>query len=280
NNLHQLALAALTFETDTGRFPPGMQQSIYASSPVYRGLSLFVFLLPYLEEKPLADAWTKADPLTNTVGGASARTATVLPLLVCPSDDIPDNPSIQSRWSYALTSYGGNGGSVSYPPQSALNDGIFHTTGPGSTPTANQRAVRRLDVTDGETKTFLFGERSHVDRNYATFSANSWGDPLETWGWWAAAGGQKCIGHVTMGAQAPLNFRFPYVYGQSDPEGTINQQFQALADKRITAFGSQHVGGANFAFVGGAVRFVNDDIAPELLKALGTRAGSEPSDLP
>ena len=69
-----------------------MAQSLFASAPVYRGSSLFVHLLPQLEESSVAGLWDFEDPQNNTVGGAAARSATVLPVLTCPSDLIAQNP--------------------------------------------------------------------------------------------------------------------------------------------------------------------------------------------
>ena len=52
-------------------------------------------------------------------------------------------------YHFALTSYGGNGGTYSYLPQQATADGVFHTTGEASDPTANQRPVRLKNIIDG-----------------------------------------------------------------------------------------------------------------------------------
>ncbi len=276
SQLHQLATAAIGYDTAKERFPPGMDQSAFSTGPVYRGQTLFVYLLPYLDEQVLANQWVMKDPMLNTVGGASARTAHVLPYLFCPSDDVVVAPVVQPRWTYSLTSYGGNGGSCSYPTENATTDGIFHTTGPASQPKPNQHAVRSATVTDGLSQTLLFGERSHRDKNYASFTAIGWGDPLETWGWWAASGGQKCIANVTMGAQVPLNFRVPITYNAgNDARGANIQAFLPLADQRLTAWGSEHPGGVNFAFASGAVKFLTDSLPPDILTALSTRNGGE-----
>ncbi|MFO0930863.1 MAG: DUF1559 domain-containing protein, partial [Gemmataceae bacterium] len=133
NNLKQLGIAAHAYHGDYGAFPPGVHQLSFAAAPKYRGVTLFVHLLPYLEQDNLARNWDRTDPLTNTTGGATSRTATVLKGLLCPSDTIGQNPidGGSGRW-YALTSYGGNGGTRSYDPQFASNDGLFFVTGPGS----------------------------------------------------------------------------------------------------------------------------------------------------
>jgi prepilin-type processing-associated H-X9-DG protein len=42
-------------------------------------------------------------------------------------------------------------------------------------------------------------------------------------------------------------------------------------------FGSEHTGGATFAFADGSVRFLDDSISLELLRDLASRNGSESS---
>ena len=154
NHLKQLALSAHNFHDIRNAFPPGIQQLSFPTQPRFRGVSLFAKLLPYLEQGNLVDGWDEVDPLNNTLGGATSRTATVLPILICPSDVIPHNPigSSSNRW-YGITSYGGNGGSRSYDPQFASNDGIFHVIGSGSQTDPLGKPIRMADVLDGLSNT-------------------------------------------------------------------------------------------------------------------------------
>jgi prepilin-type N-terminal cleavage/methylation domain-containing protein len=173
SNLRQLGVAAHTYHDVHGKFPPGVHQISFAAAPRFRGITLFVHLLPYLEQTGLAAAWDRIDPLNNTVGGRMSRTAMVFNVLICPSDVIPLNPidTGSGRW-YGLTSYGGNGGSRSYDPQFATNDGIFFVTGPGSQTAPNKQPVTMGEITDGSSHTILFGERNHQDLNHDSFANN------------------------------------------------------------------------------------------------------------
>src|SRR5262249_32302484 len=95
NNLKQVALAAHHYHGANGRFPPGVYMLSFTAAPGYRGVTLFAYLAPYLEQENLARDWNPPAPLANTqtpAPGPTARTATVLPLLLCPSDVLPDNP--------------------------------------------------------------------------------------------------------------------------------------------------------------------------------------------
>jgi prepilin-type processing-associated H-X9-DG protein len=278
NNLRQLAVASLNFESIHTRFPPGVVQSLFSSAPVYRGSSLFVHLLPQLEESNVEQLWDFEDPQNNTNGGTAARTATLLPVLICPSDLIEQNPVLSQSWYYGLTSYGGNGGTRSFAPNLATADGIFHTTGPAAEPKINQRPVRLREVTDGTSNTILFGERSHDDPNFETFVPISWTQSLTTWGWWGPSGGRKAIGHVTMSAFAPINYRLPFARGATaglSPPARSGVEFQYYVDLRFCSYGSEHQGGANFVFADGSGRFLESNTDMAVLAALSTRAGGE-----
>ena len=207
----------MNYHTASSKFPPGVYQLSFATAPKFRGVTLYVYLLPYLEQDNLAQGWDMTDPLNNTVGANLSRTATVLKMLVCPSDQIPINPvnsGSGGRW-YGMTSYGGNGGSRSYDPQFATNDGIFAVIGPGSQTAPSGVPVRITDVTDGLSNTVLFGERSHVDLNHDSFATNlvppsgQFINPMSEIGWWASSGGRLASGDVTLSAYAPINYKVP-----------------------------------------------------------------------
>src|SRR5262245_55851066 len=137
NNLKQLGLACHNYEGNNNKFPPGLTQM---TNP-FQGNSLFVFLLPYIEQDNLYRQWATVSPLNNKNTGPGSRTATVQKMLLCPSDVFGQGNPVQYRTTtdwYGATSYVGNGGSRSYFPTSSTADGMFHTTGPGSAPLANQ----------------------------------------------------------------------------------------------------------------------------------------------
>ncbi len=281
SRLRQLGVAANACATATQAFPAGVNQWFFNAAVTYRGIPLFVNMLPYLEEDRLFARWRRDDPMLNASQGAGSNTAAVLPLLICPSDEITVNPIVYSarNWTYALTSYGGNGGTRSYFPSSATADGVFHTTGPASEPAANQAAVRPGDIRDGLSHTVLFGERSHHDPNYKSFNAAGWGEPLDQWGWWAASTDRKMIGQVTMSSFVPINYQLPFSYDDRaghDPPADSYAAFQKIyVDMRLCAFGSCHPDGANFCFADGDVRFLASTTELDTLRALCTRAQSD-----
>lgn len=278
NHLHQLALGCHTYHDAHRSFPPGDQRAMFSSSPTFRGTSLFVHLLPFIEERGLYDQWEFKDPGKNTDGGVASRTATVLEVLVCPADSLEQNPAQDSGLVYGLTSYGGNGGTRSYLSQQATLDGVFHTQGAANDPDPHARPVRLKDIRDGASRTLLLGERSHNDPGLESFVFTGWTTTLKTWGWWAPSQGRKAIGHVSMSAQAPINYRFDFNYATrmaASPPMSNSAVLQPVVQKRLCAWGSNHPGGANFAFADGSVRFMPDELPLAILRALSTRSGGE-----
>lgn len=281
NRLRQLAVAAHNYHLSHETFPPGLNQFEVPSPPRFRGTSLFTFLLPHLEQGNLLEGWDYAFPLNNTDGGPAARSATVLAVLLCPSDPIRENPVAVAGRYYGMTSYGGNGGTRSYYPDRATCDGMFHTTGPASHPHPNQQPVSLSMVLDGTSQTIMFGERSHRDPNLESFAEAYWAESLAYLGRWPAIGGRKRIADVTLSAFAPINYRIPFDFGSRDqlqPPPESWRDFEIYEDRRKCAFGSDHPQGANFAFADGSVRFIGESLPLESLQAMCTRNGEEVVD--
>jgi prepilin-type N-terminal cleavage/methylation domain-containing protein len=281
NNIKQLALAAHNYHDVAEVFPAGQMVLNFATKPKFRGYSLFVYLLPYVEANTIYQQWDfNGNPCCNTVGCAcTSRTAKMVPVYTCPSDPIPQNPYASGTAApykyYGITSYGGNGGTRSYPPCQETADGMFFRTGPAFP--ANP-AVGFEKVLDGASTTLFFGERNHVDGNYDTFFAPAWSiDPMGGWGWWASTGGNYGGGDLTQSSFSPINYMCPITYSQAVAEGMSNATFTNTIDSLVVcAWGSQHPTCANFAMVDGSARTISQYISQTVLVALSTRAGHEP----
>ena len=265
NNLKQLALAAHNYHDVNESFPGAIYLYSVSAMPPTQGYSVFVSLLPFLEQQNLYQVWNFADPRLNGSTSTSPAAA-VLSVLVCPSDVIAQNPYPAPKppgTFWGITSYGGNAGSQAYPL--ASDDGIFFAVGPASSPVGS--AVRIAEVTDGLSNTLLFGERYHRDANFdALYTAGSGGasDQIAGYGWWASFG-TGAVTDVTESAYAPLN----YLVSPSSSNPTL------AVNMRINAWGSGHVNGANFALADGSVQFISNAISQTTLLWLATRAGGE-----
>jgi type II secretory pathway pseudopilin PulG len=281
NRLRQVALSTQNYHSARGSFPPGVDMS------TDRGVSLFVFLLPYLEQNILHEQWDFGNPDNNTIGGRQALAATVLTEFVCPSDQIPSNPvmnQVSGKW-YGMTSYGGNGGTRSFHPDCGelMADGVFFTTGENSFPKKSQFPVRLNDITDGASTTILLGERSHADRNHDSFAGQGWEQTMGQYGYWTGSGGHLALGDVTLSAYAPINYRVPMSFTRRktvNPPANSAKDFRYYADMRLCALGSNHPGGANVALADASMHFLSENTDLATLRALSTRSGEEPVTVP
>jgi prepilin-type N-terminal cleavage/methylation domain-containing protein/prepilin-type processing-associated H-X9-DG protein len=272
NNLKQIALAAHDYHGAHKQFPVGARLPVLVAGRPTMGTTLWIELLPYIEQGSLYGKWDNNDNSNNNqVGGTNANTAQVIPILVCPSDPLPEpvvqltaaNP-LTPPWSwgfYGMSSYGGNAGKRSVmagtPPDftGMTRDGIFYI----------DSRVRVDDIRDGTSNTLFFGERYHRDPQYDLQHNIFWpgSSDMAHWGRWAYVANAGAMGNVTLSTPVPINYQM-----------TAGGDFFTV-ENRVCAFGSGHPGGANFAFADGSVRFLSDSIPLLTLQALSTRAGGE-----
>ncbi|MBN2023836.1 MAG: DUF1559 domain-containing protein [Pirellulales bacterium] len=290
NTVRQLSLAAHQYHDAVGCFPPSYLSGWNFTTPTARkrGISLFVHLLPYIENVALFDIWDFSDPDLAFVGD-TASVAAKGPNLLCPSEAESDNPldygskHIQGvpmpPRHISVTNYCGNAGTRSYHPDSGflMADGVFVTAGPNSEPERNQKPVRIAEIADGASHTLFFGERCRWDPNYDTFAAAGYDWEFRYYGNWCGAS-RLVLAHVTLSSHAPINYRLPFSYeerGAASPPAGSAEDFKYYIDLRVCAFGSCHPSGANISTADGAVRFFSEDISLITLRALSTRDGGE-----
>ncbi len=283
NNLKQLGLAAHNYHDTYQIFPAGLSNfRVPQPSGDFSGNTVFAAILSYIEQDNLARVWDYAVPknntLVNNVPDRNARTASVIKTLICPSDQLTDNPFEITyttpgyfRGWYGATSYVGNCGTKSYYPGDTdmKADGMLFMTGPNGAPRPDQKPVRMADASDGTSSTLLFGERGHTDPAFDAMPdtpATCREYPLRHWSAWSWSGGFKGTGHVLGSSRVVINYRVP--------PGTTTPCLPAK-DLRLNAFGSNHAGGANFCFSDGSVRFLPDNTPLITLQQLSTRAGGE-----
>ena len=273
NNMRQLGLASQHYHDVNKRFPTGARLPIDVAGVPTDGVNLWVALLLYFEQDNLHRWWDYKDNRNNVAAGTIAVQAQVIEILLCPADPLPENvvemtaanAALIPPWSrgfYGMSSYGGNAGKRSVPPGPApdypgiTRDGIFFI----------DSSVRLSHITDGSSKTLLFGERFHHDPQFDLLQAVVLPGvaPMTALGRWGfVAGGGGAMANVTLHAAAKINYQTPVA---ADNPAMQN---------RTCAFGSGHPGGANFAFADGSARFMSEELPLEQLQALSTRAGEE-----
>ncbi|MCI0699544.1 MAG: DUF1559 domain-containing protein [Planctomycetia bacterium] len=281
SHLKQIALACHNYHDVHEQFPGAAQIGGPHNS------TLFVELLPHIEQTALHRQWDFVTPSTN-YSGTPSRAGTVITIYVCPSHPLQHAPSA------AFTTYGGNGGSQAYPAAFATLDGMFHTTGPLSEPARNQRGVAILGVTDGTSNTILFGERVIGDPALDSYlnappgvitpAPNPPLQPAANYSVWAPPPGPNAAGAL-LTAQAAIGHRHPTVWTPPPPPlpglpplpppPVDWNALRPLWAGRLGAYGSFHTGGVNVALADGSVRFLRDSTPVSTLRALSTRNGNE-----
>lgn len=275
NNLKQLALACHNYEGANLSFPSGYTQDrIPPPSGAFQGHSVFYFLLPYIEQDNLFKSMDATVPLNNVSNVPGTRAAAALAALVCPSDQFLQNPmpfpsTGTTTALYGATSYRANGGSRPLFATNSTNDGVFMATGAASRKAASApqgTQVKLNGISDGTSNTICFGESYHLDPNFDTFTAAGWnsGSTIGGWSRWYPAGGDAGLGNLMGGAFAPINYKIPFVHGGAGAPGSQSGWF-IFQDRRLSAFGSGHTGGANISFCDGSVRFLTDSLPQSTL---------------
>ena len=274
NNLKQLALAALNHEGANRVFPAGrygcddgftgsyLGVDCYKDASLDHAASAFVSLLPFMELSslyPMAKvdqgqggiyrfdsyypAWWN-DPVRKSF--VSIRP----PAFVCPSSQAEEKCSTCTAPPYADFEKAGATGSYAVCTGTlgaTSGDSVkYHNTGLYIYKTT--RAMR--EITDGTSNTYAFGEVRGEDTN----------DGYNVWNY------SFRMGSVMRATANPLN-SLP-----GTPKGSGSPTDCAYGPCWNSAFGSNHPGGAVFAYVDGHVRFINDNISLVVYRAGSTIA--------
>jgi prepilin-type processing-associated H-X9-DG protein len=250
SNLRQLALAVHQYADARHRLPQGCEYP-FLKSPEQLvkqiGMSWNTSILPYVEQNALWNlAWDahRKDPSGNAPEHLAVLAQTV-PVYLCPSESRQTSMAPDGRTVLGLTSYVGVAGT-----NRRYNDGVFHIN----------YTVRLADITDGTSHTVMIGERPPGP--YGVFGT-----------WYAAWGDSVCPLSQILPTAEDVDLAIP-------PTSDCPYAGEPLRPGRLgdscdtNHFWSLHVGGANFAFADGSVRFLRYSEA-QVLPALATRAGGE-----
>jgi prepilin-type N-terminal cleavage/methylation domain-containing protein/prepilin-type processing-associated H-X9-DG protein len=244
NNLKQLGLAVVNYESAHGVLPPGSLATPFEAQPgLTWGLSTLVRILPFFDSSALYNSANFSLQAITTANGTVA--ANGLSVFWCPSDPFVSE-SNDVAFDYGApagavimqrhTSYGGCQGTWSveilpsnptYQAQLADMNGVIYS----------HSATRIADITDGTGATILFAETAYGKIPKASERLSS--------RWWNSG----FVADSMVTTYYPLNAALkgvPYLRSTYEPW--------------IMAAGSFHPGGANVGFCDGSVRFVKDTV--------------------
>lgn len=306
NNLRQIQLAALNHEANMTTLPPsGQFANPVGTSPDRSPWSIFVLLLPYLEQKQIQEQIDFTVPYgqSSTVVTADGSTSLISALRV-PTYISPGEPRDEARLS-------GTGTKQHYPINYAVNLGTFFVFDPVSGLGGNGAAypgskLKGTHFVDGASHTMGFAEVKAWQPYFRNAGRNqspaAWASDLANLSPGDAAtdsivcswGGDSAIkvdsGHTEWvdGRAHQIGFTTAFLPNQLVRCGTYPsidwtnyQEGKGLADgsgrptyAAVTAR-SYFTGGVNVAMVDGSVRNVNNNIELGVWRAISTRNGKE-----
>jgi len=286
NNLKQIGLGMYNYESTLNSLPPGIKGSTYGT--------WLVFILPFVEQQALYNAWNTFGNNTNAaaqgIGYASAWNITVtsnrIKSYTCPSDE-PQAPisNVVNGVTRSVTShsYAVNFGNLfvfqtytiyqNYPFKGAPFSDIgspnatvaqFVAMLPG--PSNGFRAVRLSEVEDGLSAT-VFASEVIMPITLSTAQRD-----LRGYGWWY--GGSTFQSWLSPNSTLPDQMEgasycfYPYA---NNPPCIVAPDLTLIT----TAARSRHPGGVNTLMGDGSVKFVKSTINLFTWRALSTTQGGE-----
>jgi prepilin-type N-terminal cleavage/methylation domain-containing protein/prepilin-type processing-associated H-X9-DG protein len=246
NNLMQLGIAIVNYESSHERLPPGVVNSTGPVLDVPKGYHFgwLTQILPYCDQKNVYNHLNFNIGLYETQN-FTARTI-VSRSFLCPSDPGPS----RGLTSVAMTSYAGIHNDVE-APIAANNSGVFFLNS----------SVRYEDITDGSSQTLFVSEKLNdgLDQGWASGTRAS----LRNAGW--LINSSKTQSSAVVG---------PRSSGGADAEGE-NPDAVPGTPSFVGGASSRHPGGANFTFGDGSVRFLKNSMSLGILRLLANRADGE-----
>ena len=289
NNLKQMGLALHNHHDTLGGFPAGL----IASSPDMSDADAtgFTRLLPFVEQENLRRIYTFEQPWFNAVNYTAVGYE--VKLFYCPANrgngSIPLG-AIAQQWHVTL------------PPVAGACDYAFCRGATGSLNPNEARlplevqgafGIRLAQITDGSSSTIAMGDASGGSPLLRIRDLKNPSQPA------LDANGQLAIIDQSWGAAGISDSSHPW-YGSifvttaqyglapNPRDEPMNRPLltptvlgpDPFGDNRsgkdwISGFRSLHVDGCNFLFCDGSVHFIQQSIAPETFRALGTIAGGE-----
>ncbi len=306
NNLKNISLACLNYESSKGELPPG---STIEPGAQESGFGWMVWILPYVEQSGVSQQALDRIELTGTKGAYDTEldelNQMLLPMYLCPSD--PELREQEEKFggsaaakarkgmSYAgvMGSYHGRTG-MSSPTKDGSHFCIW--SNPSATDLFGPNnydgllvqgwPVELKEATDGLSNSALIGERTYQIRAWmlgAYWVGNT--DPPRS--------RRNPVG-LPKGPQPSTaffgckNFSDKVALNHDPLNGCYIDHRNDLGDrpfmpdttpKNVSVndlpFASRHPGGVNFCFGDGSTRFLNDSVDTDVYLALGSRNGGE-----
>ena len=258
NNLRQMGLAVLNYESANSRFPAGTEIDFENQSSCgadCRGTAFYLTTLPFFEEGAVNEIYDYNVPngwLGQDPADIEMLNSLRLSVYICPS---------VSQWEFHIPRrdyFGVVGGRTKFAHGwrgDVFDDGVMYMN--SFTPLKK--------ITDGTSKTMMVGESAHASR------------------WGAGEGyGEACVGGPAtwwFGGATTINDPKALSVGRvlrstKHPPNSSTLCIQPDQDNDVP-FTSEHAGGVQFVYCDGHVELTTDDVDWQIYQALSTRSGDE-----
>ncbi len=295
NNLKNMGLAMLNYESAYKKFPAALRGAI-AGSPADDGIGWAVSILPFMEQTALyatleqgslalgaplgtpgifrrskGGSWPSSGPLgPNTISGSggSSTATTIVPggdtkvsVYRCPSSTLPD--IVPLNWtipgSTTVTesrNFSLGYATIDYKGAGGSNRGDFGVMHKLS---ENRTQTRIADITDGTSNTIMIAESAYLTGTGGTQLAPTGHEDWPVW-----MGGPNTDESIRTNGRfnSPINC-------QCKP----NTMVRAINDDCAFSF---HAGGAQFAFADGSVHFVSENLSQQTNSDLNDKSDGRP----
>ncbi|WP_435017345.1 DUF1559 domain-containing protein [Tundrisphaera sp. TA3] len=264
NNLKQLAMAAHNYESANGCFPAGNYTAIKDwTAATSDGVSVLVRLAPFIEGQSTFNTANLASSYQSRVNATVAGVATST--FWCPSDpEIMTGQPLGATYGMptpttlrqCFSSYAGVMGiwglaartnNATYAQRVANMNGVIY-------PSSNTKIA---EISDGTSNTLLFGEKSH--RRMGVGAGPEYH-------WWNSGYYTDCLMETIFPVNGQLKYKNFYT-------PTNVAKLNGAEESWAMISGSQHPGGANFAFCDGSVKFIKDTVDSMPVDASGYGPG-------
>ena len=273
NRLKQMALALHNHHSAKNAFPAGAKSKDLVvtgnstcftkadgTGPTIASDSLApwsVMLLPFNEDQPRYDSYDQTKTFgvckVDATAGNFNKQFQPNSNFQCPSDPLSRSGVCNTNY---LACMGGGSGSSDFVCEVGgrggfYQNGIFY----------NNSQTKMKDLTDGSMYVLLVGETIYVSHtDYTTQQAfASWDSSYRAYS----------------GAQGPAATCATEKGINSSTLNPTTSGYSTIAATTTNTFGSQHQGGAQFAFADGAVRFISESISLTVYRNLGKRASAQ-----
>ena len=240
NNLAQHGIALHNYHASFAVLPPGCVEHTgpVVNAPLGYHMSWVVQLLPTIDQHPL---FHQVDFSTGVYDPANGLVAdTEVPTFRCPSDYLEQHTPGNRPTSYVGCT-GGFDTAIDVD-----NTGLLFLNS----------SISFREISDGTSNTIIVGERLFTDFEQVDL------------GWMSGTG--ATLRHTGMVMNLKLD---PYQSGGNawfgpEADGSL---IAPPADQAIGGFSSRHSGGGQFVMADGSVRFLSENVDPELFSHLGNR---------